>query len=109
VPNSELGHLEIDGYDAEKRAASSVKEREELPYDEWATKRLQRYYSHVEMLLSPDLFVVGGGVSKDWDKFGPLLKLKTPIIPAKLRNKAGIIGAALAAKDFAEHPEPLHK
>ena len=109
VPNSELGHLEIDGYDAEKRAASSVKEREELPYDEWATKRLQRYYSHVEMLLSPDLFVVGGGVSKDWDKFGPLLKLKTPIIPAKLRNKAGIIGAALAAKDSAEHPEPLHK
>lgn len=109
VPNSELGHLEIDGYDAEKRAASSVKEREELPYDEWATKRLQRYYSHVEMLLSPDLFVVGGGVSKDWDKFGPLLDLRTPIIPAKLRNKAGIIGAALAAKDSAEHPDPLHK
>lgn len=109
VPNSELGHLEIDGYDAEKRAASSVKEREELSYEKWATKRLQRYYSHVEMLLSPDLFVVGGGVSKDWDKFGPLLKLKTPIIPAKLRNKAGIIGAALAAKDSAEHPEPLHK
>ena len=109
VPNSELGHLEIDGYDAEKRAASSVKEREELSYEKWATKRLQRYYSHVEMLLSPDLFVVGGGVSKDWDKFGPLLKLNTPIIPAKLRNKAGIIGAALAAKDSAEHPDPLHK
>ena len=109
VPNSELGHLEIDGYDAEKRAASSAKDREALSYEKWATKRLQRYYSHVEMLLSPDLFVVGGGVSKDWDKFGPLLKLKTPIIPAKLRNKAGIIGAALAAKDSAEHPEPLHK
>ncbi|HMR14357.1 MAG TPA: ROK family protein, partial [Arachnia sp.] len=54
-------------------------------------------------------FVVGGGVSKDWDKFGPLLDLRTPIIPAKLRNKAGIIGAALAAKDSAEHPDPLHK
>lgn len=106
IPNSELGHLEIDGYDAEKRAASSVKENEALSYPEWA-ERLQRYYSHVEMLFSPDLFVVGGGVSKDWEQFGPLLNLKTPIVPAALQNKAGIIGAAIAAEEAVEHPDQL--
>lgn len=104
IPNTELGHLEIDGYDAETRAASSVKDREELSYKKWS-KRLQRYYSHVEMLFSPDLFVVGGGVSKDADKFLPQLDLRTPIIPAQLRNRSGIIGAALAARDAAEHPD----
>ncbi|MFT3888023.1 MAG: ROK family protein [Arachnia sp.] len=109
IPNAELGHLELDGYDAEKRAASSIKDKEELSYEEWATTRLQPYYSHLEMLFSPDLFVVGGGVSKDWNKFGELLDLRTPIIPAQLRNRAGIIGAALAAEDSVEHPDPLHK
>lgn len=104
LPNSELGHLEIDGHDAESRAASSIKDREGLSYKKWAV-RLQRYYSHVEMLFSPDLFVVGGGVSKDWEQFGPLLELRTPIVPAKLRNRAGIIGATLAAQDAREHPE----
>ncbi|MDO5735860.1 MAG: ROK family protein [Propionibacteriaceae bacterium] len=106
VPNAELGHLEIDGFDAEKRAASSVKDKEGLTYEEWA-QRLQRYYSHVEMLFSPDLFVVGGGVSKDADQFMHFLDLKTPIVPAKMRNKAGIVGAALAAQDAADHPDPL--
>ncbi|GAB3447068.1 ROK family protein [Phycicoccus ginsengisoli] len=96
IPNSELGHLEIDGYDAETRAASSVKDKEGLSYPEW-TKRLQRYYSHLEALLWPDLIVVGGGVSKDHEEFLPLLKLKTPIVPARLENKAGIIGAAWLA------------
>lgn len=104
LPNSELGHLEIDGFDAEKRAASSIKEKEGLGYKEWA-KRLQRYYEHVEMLFSPDLFVVGGGISKDFDKFGPLLELDTPMVPATLRNQAGIIGAAMAAVDAQAHPE----
>lgn len=107
IPNAELGHLEIDGYDAEKRAASSIKDKEGISYEEWATERLQRYYSHVEMLFSPDLFVTGGGVSKDWDKWGHLLKLKTPMVPAKLRNRAGIIGAALAAKDAVDNPDVL--
>ena len=106
IPNSELGHLEIDGHDAETRAAASVKDKENISYPEWA-KRLQRYYSHVEMLFSPDLFVVGGGVSKDSDKFLHLLDLKTPIIPAKMRNRAGIVGAALAARDALDHPDPL--
>ena len=80
------------------RAAASIKDREGISYPEWA-KRLQRYYSHVEMLLSPDLFVVGGGVSKDWNKFGPLLKLNTPIVPATMRNRAGIVGAAADVVD----------
>jgi polyphosphate glucokinase len=96
VPNSELGHIELDGHDAETRAASSIKDKEGLSYPEWA-KRLQRYYSHLENLLWPDLFVVGGGVSKDADEFLPLLDLRTPIVPAKLQNKAGIIGAAYLA------------
>ena len=99
LPNSELGHLEIDGKDAEDRAAQSAKEREDLSYPQWA-KRLQRYYRHVEDLLWPDLFVVGGGISKSADKFLPLLKLRTPIVPAKLRNSAGIVGAAWLAQEF---------
>ncbi|WP_076463624.1 polyphosphate--glucose phosphotransferase [Actinomyces mediterranea] len=93
VPNTELGHLEIDGYDAEKRASSGQKTLQDLSWKKWA-KRLQRYYGHVEMLFSPDLFVVGGGVSKNHEKFMPLLKLKTPMVPAKLFNTAGIVGAA---------------
>ena len=96
VPNSELGHLEIDGIDAETVAASSIKTAEGLSYEEWAT-RLQRYYRHLEDLMWPDLIVVGGGVSKKADKFLPLLDLRTPIVPAVLRNAAGIIGAAVLA------------
>jgi polyphosphate glucokinase len=101
MPNSELGHLEIDGEDAEHRAAQSAKEREGLSYKDWA-KRLQRYYSHVENIFWPDLFVVGGGISKSSDKFLPLLDLRTPIVPAKLRNFAGIVGAAWLAKEFGD-------
>jgi polyphosphate glucokinase len=101
MPNSELGHLEIDGEDAEHRAAQSAKEREGLSYKDWA-KRLQRYYSHVEGLFWPDLFVVGGGISKSSDKFLPLLDLRTPIVPAQLRNSAGIVGAARLAQESVE-------
>ncbi|QCR19390.1 polyphosphate--glucose phosphotransferase [Agrococcus sp. SGAir0287] len=96
VPNAELGHLELDGHDAESRASNRARESEGLSYEEWAT-RLQRYYAHLEFIFSPDLFVVGGGVSKSSDKFLPLLDLKTPIVPATLRNNAGIMGAAALA------------
>ena len=96
VPNTELGHLELDGKDAEKRAASSVREDKDLSWEEWA-ERLQRYYRHVEDLFWPDLIIVGGGVSKKADKFLPLLDLRTEIVPAQLRNDAGIIGAAWQA------------
>ncbi|MET4581476.1 polyphosphate glucokinase [Conyzicola nivalis] len=97
VPNSELGHLEIGGKDAESRASFAAKERSRLTYEKWATKRLQKYYSTVEFLFSPDLFIVGGGVSKSHEQFLPLLQLSTPIVPAKLRNNAGILGAAALA------------
>ena len=97
VPNSELGHLEIDGHNAESRAANSAREREELTWGEWAV-RLTRYYSTLEALFSPELFVVGGGVSKRAEEFLPLLELGTPIVPAQLLNKAGIVGAALVAE-----------
>ncbi len=96
VPNSELGHLEIDGHNAESRAANSVREAEELSWQTWAD-RLTTYYRTVERLFSPDLFVVGGGVSKSSDEFLPLLDIETPIVPALLRNRAGIIGAALVS------------
>jgi polyphosphate glucokinase len=93
VPNSELGHLEIDGHVAETRAAASVKTNEDLSWEEWAG-RLTTYYRTVEKLFSPDLFVVGGGVSKDGPHFLHLVDIETEIIPATLRNRAGIIGAA---------------
>lgn len=96
VPNVELGHIEIDGHDAETRAAESARDRDDLDWRAWAG-RLQRYYSTLEFLLSPDLFVVGGGVSKHSEEFLPLLDLSTPIVPAGLLNEAGIIGAAAMA------------
>lgn len=98
VPNTELGHLELDGHDAEKRAAASVREESKMSYKQWA-KRVQRYMSHVERLFTPDLFVVGGGVSKDADKWVPRLDLHTPVKPAELLNDAGIVGAAIAAAE----------
>ncbi len=96
VPNSELGHLEIDGFDAESRASSAARTREDLSWSQWA-ERLQRYFTTIENLLWPDLIVVGGGVSKKADKYLPHLHLRTPIVPAVLRNDAGIIGAAWEA------------
>ncbi len=98
VPNSELGHLEIDGHDAEKRAASSAKEKEELSWEDYA-ERLTTYYRKLEQLFSPELFVVGGGVSKKADKFLDLVDIDTEIIPAQLLNDAGIVGAALYATE----------
>src|SRR5690606_6306450 len=98
IPNSELGHLQRanHGRDAEAWTAYSAMERENLDFAEWS-KRLQWYYTHLEFLLSPDLFIVGGGVSKHADQFLPLLQLDTPIVPAVHRNNAGIIGAAALA------------
>src|SRR3954465_10156137 len=95
VPNTELGHLELDGHDAEKKASSAAKDNEDLSYKQWA-KRVQRYMRHVENLFTPDLFVVGGGVSKHADKWVPLLEVSTPVKPAQLLNNAGIVGAAQA-------------
>ncbi len=96
IPNAELGHIEIGGHDAESRAAASAKTREDLSYPRWA-KRLTRYYRTLERLLSPDLFVVGGGISKHADRFLPLIEIETEIVAATLRNTAGIVGAAAQA------------
>ena len=96
VPNTELGHVELDGHDAETRAADSAREDEDLSWKKWA-KRLQAYYSYLERLFSPDLFVVGGGVSKKSGKFLDRLDLHTPIVAAGLLNDGGIVGAAMAA------------
>jgi len=100
IPNSELGHLQRAEHqrDFEAWTAYSAMERESLSWAEWA-QRLQVYYSHVEFLFTPDLLIVGGGVSKHADQFLPLLKLNTPIVPAIHRNNAGIIGAAALALD----------
>ena len=81
VPNTEFGHLEIDGHDAEKRAAASVKDNEGLSYPEWA-KRVHRYLTVLENLIWPDLFIVGGGVSKKAEKWVPLLDIRTPVLVA---------------------------
>ncbi|SDI90318.1 polyphosphate glucokinase [Actinokineospora alba] len=96
VPNTEFGHLEIDGHDAETRAAASVKDEEDLSWTEWA-QRVTRYISALENLIWPDLIIVGGGVSKKADKWLPLLEVRTKIVAAELRNDAGIVGAAVAA------------
>ncbi|QGF23636.1 polyphosphate--glucose phosphotransferase [Raineyella fluvialis] len=102
IPNSEFGHLEIDGHDAETQASSGVKDRLGLSYKEWIP-RIQRYFEVLEALLWPDLIVVGGGISRDSDKFLPKLNLKTAIVPAQMRNRAGIIGAAWMAGHREDH------
>jgi polyphosphate glucokinase len=94
VPNTELGHLEIDGHDAESRASNGARERKDLSWEEWA-ERLTRYYRMLEHLFSPDLFVVGGGVSKQSARFLSKIAIDTEIVPAILKNSAGIIGAAM--------------
>jgi polyphosphate glucokinase len=100
IPNSELGHLQRAEHasDFEAYAAYSAMERDALDWEAWS-ERLQHYYSHLEFLFTPDLLIVGGGVSKHADSFLPLLKLNTPIVPAIHRNNAGIIGAAALALD----------
>ena len=98
VPNTELGHLELDGREAEKHAAESVRERKELSWEKWG-KRVDEYLRHLDMLLSPDLFIVGGGVSKKSAKFFPYLHTKAEVVPAQLLNEAGIVGAAVAAAE----------
>lgn len=96
VPNTELGHLFFMGGIAEDYCSARTKEELDLKWAAYA-ERLNRYLLHLELLFSPDLFIIGGGVSKKSEKFIPLLKLKTPVVPATLRNNAGIVGAALAA------------
>jgi polyphosphate glucokinase len=95
VPNTELGHMEVDCKEAEKQAAESVRIEKDLSWKKWA-KRVDAYLLALHRYFWPDLFIVGGGVSKKHDKFLPRLAVPTRVLPARLRNDAGIIGAALA-------------
>ena len=103
VPNTELGHLELDGRAAEKRAAAAVRDDEDLSWEEWGG-RVDRYLAHLELLFSPDLFVLGGGVSKRFDRFSDHLHRRAEVVPAALRNQAGIVGAALVAAGREDTP-----
>lgn len=99
VPNTELGHIEIQGQEAEWRASDAARRREGLSWETWA-ERLDEYLRAMERLFWPDLFILGGGVSKKkrLKKFVHRLTIETPLVPAQLRNQAGIVGAALAAR-----------
>ncbi|GAA3742652.1 polyphosphate--glucose phosphotransferase [Streptomyces tremellae] len=98
VPNTELGHVELHGHDAEKRASSKAKEDEDLSWSHWARHRVQKYLAHLEMLFSPELFIIGGGVSRKSEKFLPHIEgIRAQIVPAQLQNNAGIVGAAMTA------------
>ncbi len=97
LPNAEFGHLDMNGKDAEHRASDAVRQREELTWKKYA-KRLNKYLTAMDKLFWPDLFIIGGGISKESEKYIPLLKLETPIVPAQFLNEAGIVGAALAAR-----------
>ena len=97
VPNTELGHLELNGHDAEKHASTKAKDDEELSWHHWA-HRVQKYLKHVEMLFSPGLFIIGGGVSRKAYKCLPLIEgVSAEMVPAQLQNNAGIVGAAMGA------------
>lgn len=99
VPNTELGHMEIRGRDAERRSAAAARVRRGLSWKAWATD-LDEHLIAIDRLFSPRLFILGGGVSKNPDKFIPFLTVRVPVVPAQLRNDAGIIGSAMFA---AEH------
>jgi polyphosphate glucokinase len=97
LPNAEFGHVEVDGHEAELRASDFARKREDLSWKKYA-KRLNRFLETMEKLFWPNLFIVGGGISKKHEKYLPLLTIDTPVVPAQMLNEAGIIGAALAAR-----------
>ncbi|MEZ4667799.1 MAG: ROK family protein [Anaerolineae bacterium] len=99
LPNTELGHLEIRGKDAEMRASDRVRQGKNLDWEKWG-ERVNEYVSRVEFLFSPDLFIIGGGVSKKAEKFLPYLHTRAAVVPAQLLNDAGIVGAAMAAAEL---------
>ncbi|HWT47853.1 MAG TPA: ROK family protein [Mycobacterium sp.] len=102
IPNTEFGHLEVGGKEAEQRAASSVKERNNWTYEKWA-KQVTRVLVAIENTIWPDLFIAGGGISRQADNWLPLLENRTPVVAAALENTAGIVGAAMAATSDVTH------
>jgi polyphosphate glucokinase len=99
VPNTELGHIPMHDMSAEKYAANSIREKQNLSWEEWGG-RVNEYLQLIEFLLWPDIIIIGGGVSKEFSKYETFLKLETDVVPAQSRNHAGIIGAALAASEY---------
>lgn len=100
IPNTEFGHMQMDGEDAEFRASDAARQREDLSWKKYA-KRLNAYLNEMEKLFWPDLFIIGGGVSKQHEKFIPLLKLQAEVEAAQFQNEAGIVGAALFSQGTA--------
>lgn len=103
VPNTELGHIEVDGHDAETQASDTARKRDDLDWEQYAG-RLDRYLATIENLVWPDLIVVGGGISKKSEKYFPHLTTRTEVVPAEMLNQAGIAGAALAGAPEASVP-----
>jgi polyphosphate glucokinase len=101
VPNTEFGHMEIRGKDAEDRASDRIRKEKDLNWEKWA-KKVNEFLQRMELLFSPDLFIVGGGVSKKHKKYFRYLNTQADIVPAQMRNEAGIIGAAGAAMTLVE-------
>lgn len=99
IPHSELGHLELESTDVERRMSNAAREREGLSFAVWG-ERLTSFYAHLEKIFSPELFVIGGGISAQHAEFFPYVRISTPLVPAHFLNNAGIVGAALLA---AEH------
>jgi polyphosphate glucokinase len=108
VPNLELGHIEIRGMDAELRASAGARERHGLSVKEWAPL-LDEYLNRVDKLIWPDLIILGGGISKRADKFLGLLNVRPPVVAATLRNEAGIVGAAVRAREALARPRAVRK
>ncbi|HOC23368.1 MAG TPA: ROK family protein, partial [Anaerolineaceae bacterium] len=102
LPNTELGHLEVRGKEAEHRASDAVRRQKKLSWKRWG-KRFTEVLNTYESLINPDLFIIGGGISSKFENYAEYLKIQTKILPAELENLAGIIGAAMAAKE-AELP-----
>jgi polyphosphate glucokinase len=106
LPNTELGHLEVRGMEAEHRASAKVRADRGLDWPEWAAA-VNEVLAAYHALLWPDVFIVGGGVTENWERFGPLLRSRAEIVPAHFRNDAGMIGAAMAAAALAEPARAL--
>lgn len=96
LPNTELGHIEIRGKDAETRTSDAIRQQNDWSWKKWS-KRFDEYLNTLERLLWPDVFILGGGASKQFDEFAPFLSVHAQVIPARLLNMAGIVGASLAA------------
>jgi polyphosphate glucokinase len=102
LPNTELGHMEVRGKDAEDRAAERIREEKDLGWPEWA-ERVGEVIARYAFLFNPDLFIIGGGVSRKAEKFLPIVQgmVKVPVVPAQLQNQAGLVGAAIVASESA--------